>query len=1233
MKQGGAEFARIISLNSSRDWSVAFDPEDASEWLTVTPDNGSASADFQEITIYPEPNTGVDRTATIIFSTSTVSTEITVTQKGEAGSIEDTYVYHNDFDKTVAEKTDGRWNTWLDQFDGWHNEQGTGYSTETTVYASSGVSARMTSSGVSNGEYSDYEGSGDNYIWFGTGTPYFRITGLALQESRNYTLSFGAERNEYEASDNTFNPEEFKVYISDNGEKWVELEYTFAKGTNPVRRWDLASVSFTLPETATSLCIHFASSVPSAYMVDDVILATTTAEVETVIDFSQGIEISLDGGGETPEPGDVTPYPDVTNAVYYNNFDKTTVSGTTDLDDQSFPWKNELGSGIADVEYSYDGVDIRKTSSSTTNDQYTSSLYEASGNNNVFFNSKGQSRYFQINNISLGSDNNYTLYFGAYGNGLTLSKENYKVYISDNGERWVELEYTFPNGAKSSSWDLASTTFTVPNGTSALYIYFGVTETSKCRLDDVALVPSETAGTSIDFSTGGPIGGGETPEPVEPITIDKIYGLSKDQAVSTEGQVTAIGDTGFILTDATASIFVYGAADDVTVGENLKVSGTTSSYNNLPQIASSTVEHVSDGPVSYPAPTVLNGTNESALINGEEVAYVTYTGIITKSGSNDKVYYNFDIDGGSKSGSVYSPASSLEIDSKLDQEIVMTGYYVGNYNNYLYVLPVSIEPAGEATGSLSVDPKSQNVPAEGGSASFNVSASSNVTWKVTTEDVYVTIIRPSADVTGDNIVEVSLAANEGAARTATVTIASVDENDGISPVSVTINQAGIEQVDGMTIDQVWNAADGDEVTTGNVQVVAKTTSGFIISDATGSIYVYGSKAAEQVAIGDMISLSGERDEYNGLNQIKAPEVMPAGSEAVSYPTPVEYTADNASNLSGTTDVVYITYEGELSVSGNYVNVVLLGANSSTPTMSLYYLPDSFNADGMNGKMVKVTGYYIYTSGGRYLNTVVTVLEESSTPYFNLSETTKNVGAAAGSFTFNVSSNVEWTVSSSDATNFSVNPESGTNDGTVTVTYTENTGTEARQATITVTYGSESKTLTINQAVASQSTGEAVVLNLESLEAGLGEMGTNSYGDYKDKVVSGEIEGVTYSATNICANPKDGNVRLNARQFIQMKRNTGYIANSTAKEIKSLKVYTLSAKDENFAETQITVGTTENPSGAATCITSTEQAIVSGYDGDTEVDINVYTVDVSEKPTYFKVASSAAIWLYKIEVEY
>ena len=965
---GGAEFARIISLNSSRDWSVAFDPEDASEWLTVTPDNGGASADPQEITIYPDPNPGVDRTAKVIFSTSTVSTEITVTQKGEAGSIEDTYVYHNDFDKTVAEKTDDRWNTWLDQFDGWHNEQGTGYSTETTVYASSGVSARMTSSGVSDGEYSDYEGSGDNYIWFGTGTPYFRITGLALQESRNYILSFGAERNEYEASDNTFNPEEFKVYISDNGEKWVELEYTFAKGTNPVRRWDLASASFTLPETVTSLSIHFASSVPSAYMVDDVILATTTAEVEPVIDFSQGVEISLDGGGDTPEPGDVTPYPDVTNAVYYNDFDKTIVSGTTDLDDQSFPWKNEQGSGIADVNYSYDGVDIRKTSSSTTNDQYTSSLYEASGNNNVFFNSKGQSRYFQINNISLGSDKDYTLYFGAYGNGLTLSKENYKVYISDNGERWVELEYTFPNGAKSSSWDLASTTFTVPDGTSALYIYFGVTETSKCRLDDVALVSSETSGTSIDFSTGGPIGGGETPEPpaeIKNVTVAEFNAAEVNDNVyyRLKGMVSNITNTeygNFTLTDNTGSVIVWG----------LKASADASSTS----------------------------FSEIGLEEGDIVTLVGTRGV---------------------------HGSTIE---------VMNAYYETH-------------------------------------------------------------------------------------------------ESGSEP-----------QPEEMTIAEVLSADLGTAVVTEGV-VAGIYNRGLVITDGTDNLLVYNKDSGNQapeVQIGDKVRVSGSRAEYAPLPQMAATyeniEVLSTGN-TVNYPEPIVVTSSNISSFDRT-ECVYIQYEGVLSKSGNYYNVTIEGASVQG---SLSYPLASLGLDQYVGKAAVYTGYFAGGADSHYLNMLVVSAEESSTPYLNLSETTKNVGAAAGSFSFNISSNVEWTVSSSDATNFSVEPASGSKDGTVTVTYTENTGTEARQATITVAYGSESKTLTINQSGAS--TGAEVT---DVLTADLFAATETSYTDFSN--VS-----VTSSAVYAGQTARRTEGGDNAIQLRSSGSNSGIVTTTSGGKVKRVVV--------------------------------------------------------------------------------
>jgi hypothetical protein len=59
--------------------------------------------------------------------------------------------------------------------------------------------------------------------------------------------------------------------------------------------------------------------------------------------------------------------------------------------------------------------------------------------------------------------------------------------------------------------------------------------------------------------------------------------------------------------------------------------------------------------------------------------------------------------------------------------------------------------------------------------------------------------------------------------------------------------------------------------------------------------------------------------------------------------------------------------------------------------------------------------------------------------------------ANGSYTFTIFSNVSWTVT--EASPFiSVSPTSGTNNGTITVTYTENTSTDSRNGIITVSGG-------------------------------------------------------------------------------------------------------------------------------------------------------------------------------------
>lgn len=283
--------SETIKVASTRQWFLSNCPE----WIAVDPQSGK-DPNGMDVTISVLGNTGLDREAALKFSIGYDTKTLTVKQKG-TGSAADLVVYHNDFDKTDAVKSEDGWKTYLDSFDGWKNETGSGLSS--IDYAFNGMSARQTSSGASNGTYSDYPGSGKNYLWFAKEN-YFQVKNITLPENTvNYVLSFGSERNQYQAADNTFKHDEFLVYVSNNGQKWVALEYAFPKGDKS-RRWDLASTTFTVPAGTKSLYVYMTATVASAYMVDDLDLSVA-AEAGTVIDFSKGIDLGT-GGGETPEP-------------------------------------------------------------------------------------------------------------------------------------------------------------------------------------------------------------------------------------------------------------------------------------------------------------------------------------------------------------------------------------------------------------------------------------------------------------------------------------------------------------------------------------------------------------------------------------------------------------------------------------------------------------------------------------------------------------------------------------------------------------------------------------------------------------------------------------------------------------------------------------------------------------------------------------------------------------------
>lgn len=286
---------KSVEVKATRDWKAT----PMADWISVNPEKGAPSNGTKlEVTVLS--NDGADRTGVVKVTIGFDSKELKISQKG-TGAATAAVVYHNDFDKELAVKGSDGWKTYLDSFDGWKNESGSGIST--VEYAFSGMSARTNSTGASDSKYSDYSGSGKNYLWFAKEN-YFHVKNISLPEGKtNYTISFGSERNLYQAADNTFVPEEFLVYVSNDGSKWVKLEYAFPNGLKN-RRWDLASSTFTVPSGTKSLHIYIKATLASAYLMDDLDLSVA-ASAGTAIDFSKGVDLGTGGstgGGETPEP-------------------------------------------------------------------------------------------------------------------------------------------------------------------------------------------------------------------------------------------------------------------------------------------------------------------------------------------------------------------------------------------------------------------------------------------------------------------------------------------------------------------------------------------------------------------------------------------------------------------------------------------------------------------------------------------------------------------------------------------------------------------------------------------------------------------------------------------------------------------------------------------------------------------------------------------------------------------
>ena len=1030
------EKTQTVQITANCEWKVV---TSSLEWATVEPmngrGNGTISVSVQELPAGTNLREG-KISFTLIHAEfgnwGTAEQSIAVSQVAGSDVPTGEIAYANNFDKEAATQTYGSGNSWpyTDQFEGWKNESG--YGIADVTYTTSGISVRNNSN--SNNNYSDYAGSGVNNLLFSSNSN-FTIEKIAVN-SVNLRLTFGTERYAYGEDDNTFNHDEFKVQLSNDGTNWsAPLTYTFAKGVDPNGRWDLASSDFSLPEGTTSLYVRFKSTLSGAHRLDDV----------TLLEGAGGQAITFD----YVEPED--PGMDTSDAIYFNDMDKEVASQTDNkwpYADEFDGWKNQTGSGAANVTYTTSGVSVRSNSPSDAG----YSDYAGSGNNNLLFGTNG---VVTIEKIAV-SEKNLALSFGTerylYGaSDNTFNHDEFKVELSNDGTNWSSpLTYTFAKGVDPNGrWDLATADFTLPDGVSTLYVRFSSTLSGAHRLDDV-LLKAGNGGQQVSFD------GSEEPDP-EPgdaveTTIPELIALC--EAAGSEQQVIDESKDYYF-----EAVVVTDKEGGNTTSNNLQLmtEGATTAKNGITLYGSGVYTNPADEGFTFKA-----GDKVKVTLKAGEARVTTYNKLYEVTGSQ---------------------GASWVVVEKIGTATVTPVEIAPNQITDFQAMPVSIK----------------NVTAPATASTWN--GTKTFTQNGVEVTVYTSQGAPWADqqfVAGATGTITGYAAlYKGAAQVSPRSTKDIaDFMSGTTPDP---------DPDVTPIGEITTA--GNYKTEGTV--VARGKMAYIIADNTGAMMVYHKD--NERTVGEKISISGEVTIYNAQStpQFSASaevEVLSTGNSWSYNPTKMDGAAMDGL-LSGTPVCKEIEFEGNLAVDGNYVNVAIPGA--STAIGSVKYIDNSTVA-AYDGKDVIVKGYFVGTSSGKYVNVLPYSVEEanpSTDPQMTVDPASLSFAAAGGEKSVTVTTrNADGCTieASSDNAQFEVSV-SGT---TVKVVAKENTSESKIEGTLTVKLmkaGSAvvTKTVALSQSgVSSGSDTKGVYSSMDIFTCTEEDMPSASY-SLKDSTFNGE----------------------------------------------------------------------------------------------------------------------------------
>jgi PKD repeat protein len=308
-----------------------------------------------------------------------------------------------------------------------------------------------------------------------------------------------------------------------------------------------------------------------------------------------------------------------------------------------------------------------------------------------------------------------------------------------------------------------------------------------------------------------------------------------------------------------------------------------------------------------------------------------------------------------------------------------------------------------------------------GNATLTITASENTTINSRTA-----IVTLSATGVASKTITVTQAAGDAALMVSSDTV-SVDKAAGsTTTVNVTSNTTWLA-----TSNETWISVNPGTSATGNALITFTAEENPTVSSRTATVTVSATGVASQTIT--VIQAAGD-----------ATLMVSSNTVSVNYAVENSATVNISSNTTWTaaSNETWLTVNPGTSTSGNATITFTAAENTTVSTRTATVT-------------VSATGV---------ANQTITVTQEAAPATLSISENTVSVAKEANSAaSITMTSNTAWTASSNQSW-LSINPASGTGNGTVVFSAEANQTSSERIATVTISAeGTESVTITVTQA--------------------------------------------------------------------------------------------------------------------------------------------------------------------------